>query len=68
MKEVPTIQFLEEYARVVLQKNIESLYACGGGNIYNCQLTIISKFSLAMFSPILADSWNLKHLHLFNGP
>ncbi|XP_059451094.1 DNA replication ATP-dependent helicase/nuclease JHS1 isoform X1 [Corylus avellana] len=29
MKEVPTIQFLEEYARVVLQKNIESLYACG---------------------------------------
>ncbi|GMY22919.1 DNA replication ATP-dependent helicase/nuclease JHS1 isoform X2 [Fagus crenata] len=28
-KEIPTIKFLEEYARVVLQKNIESLYACG---------------------------------------
>lgn len=56
MKEVPTVQFLEEYARVVLQKNIESLYACGGGNIYNCQLTIISNFSMAMSSPILVDS------------
>lgn len=30
VKEVPTINFLEEYARIVLQKNIESLYACGG--------------------------------------
>ncbi|KAJ4727342.1 DNA replication ATP-dependent helicase Dna2 [Melia azedarach] len=29
VKEVPTINFLEEYARIVLQKNIESLYACG---------------------------------------
>ncbi|KAM4081953.1 hypothetical protein ACJW30_11G132500 [Castanea mollissima] len=29
MKEIPTIKFLEEYARVVLQKSIESLYACG---------------------------------------
>ncbi|XP_044494174.1 DNA replication ATP-dependent helicase/nuclease JHS1 isoform X2 [Mangifera indica] len=27
--ETPTINFLEEYAGVVLQKNIESLYACG---------------------------------------
>lgn len=30
MKEIPTMKFLEEYARLVLQKNIESLYACGG--------------------------------------
>ncbi|KAL9434767.1 hypothetical protein AB3S75_021104 [Citrus x aurantiifolia] len=29
MKEIPTMNFLEEYARLVLQKNIESLYACG---------------------------------------
>lgn len=29
MKEIPTMKFLEEYARLVLQKNIESLYACG---------------------------------------
>ncbi|KAF3447603.1 hypothetical protein FNV43_RR12790 [Rhamnella rubrinervis] len=27
--EIPTITFLEEYARAVLQKNIENLYACG---------------------------------------
>ncbi|KAK2650910.1 hypothetical protein Ddye_018399 [Dipteronia dyeriana] len=29
IKEVPTVNFLEECARIVLQKNIESLYACG---------------------------------------
>ncbi|TYH76445.1 hypothetical protein ES332_D04G086400v1 [Gossypium tomentosum] len=29
MKESPTVHFLEEYARIVLQKNMESLYACG---------------------------------------
>ncbi|KAM7512220.1 hypothetical protein LguiB_011095 [Lonicera macranthoides] len=29
IKEIPTKEFLEEYARVVLQKNFESLYACG---------------------------------------
>lgn len=29
MKEIPTMNFLEEYARIVLQKNFESLYACG---------------------------------------
>ncbi|XP_040995352.1 DNA replication ATP-dependent helicase/nuclease JHS1 [Juglans microcarpa x Juglans regia] len=29
IKESPTIKFLEEYAGVVLQKNMESLYACG---------------------------------------
>lgn len=44
MKEIPTINFLKEYATVVLQKNIESLYACGGGNFYNSQLTTISTF------------------------
>lgn len=30
MEETPTITFLEERARMVLQKNIENLYACGG--------------------------------------
>lgn len=30
MKDNPTINLLEEHARTVLQKNIESLYACGG--------------------------------------
>ncbi|KAF5744240.1 DNA replication ATP-dependent helicase/nuclease DNA2 isoform X3 [Tripterygium wilfordii] len=30
MKEFPTIKFLKDYARIVLLKNIESLYACGG--------------------------------------
>ncbi|XP_057995142.1 DNA replication ATP-dependent helicase/nuclease JHS1-like isoform X2 [Hevea brasiliensis] len=29
MDEKPTVKFLERYARVVLQKNIDSLYACG---------------------------------------
>ncbi|KAI4353108.1 hypothetical protein L6164_002081 [Bauhinia variegata] len=29
MKESPTINFLEEYARVVFQRNLEGLYACG---------------------------------------
>ncbi|GAV87672.1 Cas_Cas4 domain-containing protein/Dna2 domain-containing protein/AAA_11 domain-containing protein/AAA_12 domain-containing protein [Cephalotus follicularis] len=29
VKETPTISFLEEFTRMVLQKNIESLYACG---------------------------------------
>ncbi|XVE99925.1 hypothetical protein REPUB_Repub03eG0242300 [Reevesia pubescens] len=29
VKESPTVQFLEEYARIVLQNNMESLYACG---------------------------------------
>ncbi|XP_028798856.1 DNA replication ATP-dependent helicase/nuclease DNA2 isoform X2 [Neltuma alba] len=29
IKDSPTINFLEEYARLVLQRNIESLYACG---------------------------------------
>ncbi|KAF8379125.1 hypothetical protein HHK36_028554 [Tetracentron sinense] len=29
VREFPTKDFLEEYARIVIQKNIESLYACG---------------------------------------
>ncbi|XP_010275324.1 PREDICTED: DNA replication ATP-dependent helicase/nuclease DNA2 [Nelumbo nucifera] len=29
LRELPTKDFLEEYARTVLQKNIDSLYACG---------------------------------------
>lgn len=30
VKEEPTKEFLDECAGVVLQKNVESLYACGG--------------------------------------
>ncbi|RVX02402.1 DNA replication ATP-dependent helicase/nuclease DNA2 [Vitis vinifera] len=29
IREIPTKVFLEEYARIVVQKNLESLYACG---------------------------------------
>jgi len=29
-KENPTVNFMDDYAEVVLQRNIESLYACGG--------------------------------------
>ncbi|GMJ09463.1 jing he sheng 1, embryo defective 2411 [Hibiscus trionum] len=29
LKASPTVHYLEEYARIVLQKNMESLYACG---------------------------------------
>uniref|UniRef100_A0A5B7AJ85 DNA helicase n=2 Tax=Davidia involucrata TaxID=16924 RepID=A0A5B7AJ85_DAVIN len=29
MRETPTKEFLEEYAQIVLQKNVQSLYACG---------------------------------------
>lgn len=34
MDEKPTAKYLEGYAKVALQKNIETLYACGGGNLY----------------------------------
>lgn len=44
MKEIPTMNFLEEYAMIVLQKNIESLYACGGGDFYECHFNLISLF------------------------
>ncbi|TQD94864.1 hypothetical protein C1H46_019564 [Malus baccata] len=30
MKEIPAVTFLEERTRVVLQKHLENLYACGG--------------------------------------
>lgn len=56
MKEIPTIKFLEEYARVVLQKSIESLYACGGANSYIWQLTVISKLSMFSMLIIIVDS------------
>lgn len=32
IKESPTKEFLEGYARIVIQKNLENLYACGGGD------------------------------------
>lgn len=44
MTETPTINFLEEYAGVVLQKNIESLYACGGGDFLKCHFQILISF------------------------
>ena len=56
IKEIPTIMFLEEYARVVLQKSIESLYACGGANSYICQLTVISKLLMFSMLIIIVDS------------
>lgn len=40
MKESPTVHFLEEYARIVLQKNMESLYACGGEYLDKYSFTI----------------------------
>lgn len=30
MQDNPAINFLEDYAKTVLQKNIETVYACGG--------------------------------------
>lgn len=30
IRESPAQEFLEDYARIVLQKSLESLYACGG--------------------------------------
>lgn len=41
IKEIPTKEFLEEYARVVLQKNFESLYACGGEIYKNISLLFL---------------------------
>lgn len=38
MEETPTINFLEEHTRFVLQKNIENLYACGGWNFLDFTL------------------------------
>lgn len=38
LEDVPSTQFLEQQAKEVLLKNIESLYACGGkirDNIFN---------------------------------
>lgn len=35
-KDNPTINFLEDYTEVVLQRNIESLFACGGVLLFIC--------------------------------
>ncbi|KAL4585843.1 hypothetical protein LXL04_010469 [Taraxacum kok-saghyz] len=45
IKETPTKGFLEEYARVLLQKNFESLYACGvyEGDVYKTMIEAIPK-------------------------
>ncbi|XP_052303207.1 DNA replication ATP-dependent helicase/nuclease JHS1 isoform X5 [Populus trichocarpa] len=45
MQDNPTINFLEEYARIVLQKNIESLHACGvnENDIFNTLVEAIPK-------------------------
>lgn len=39
VKEEPTKEFLDEYAGLVLQKNVESLYACGGRTVTLLLLT-----------------------------
>ncbi|KAI3719214.1 hypothetical protein L6452_20109 [Arctium lappa] len=45
IRETPTKEFLEEYARVLLQKNYESLYACGvyEGDIYKTMIDAIPR-------------------------
>ncbi|KAK9069565.1 hypothetical protein SSX86_011469 [Deinandra increscens subsp. villosa] len=45
IREIPTKEFLEEYARVLLQKNYESLYACGvyEGDIHKTMIEAIPR-------------------------
>ncbi|XP_023743662.1 DNA replication ATP-dependent helicase/nuclease JHS1 [Lactuca sativa] len=45
VKETPTKVFLEEYARILLQKNYESLYACGvyEGDVHKTMIEAIPK-------------------------
>nr|XP_043625334.1 DNA replication ATP-dependent helicase/nuclease JHS1 [Erigeron canadensis] len=45
IRETPTKEFLEEYARVLLQKNYESLYACGvhEGDIHKTMIEAIPR-------------------------
>lgn len=45
LKETPSIKFLEDYARLVLQKHMESLYACGvnENDIYKTLVEAIPK-------------------------
>ncbi|XP_024988760.1 DNA replication ATP-dependent helicase/nuclease DNA2 [Cynara cardunculus var. scolymus] len=45
IRETPTKEFLEEYARVLLQKNYESLYACGvyEGDIHKTMIDAIPR-------------------------
>lgn len=35
MEEAPTVAFLEEVSRTVLQKSMENVYACGGDHLFN---------------------------------
>lgn len=48
MKDNPTKDFLEEYARTVLEKNMEDLYACGGGyfKIFNLDSSFVGLVNL----------------------
>ncbi|KAK9065396.1 hypothetical protein SSX86_016779 [Deinandra increscens subsp. villosa] len=45
IREIPTKDFLEEYARILLQKNYESLYACGvyEGDIHKTMIEAIPR-------------------------
>ncbi|KAK9273764.1 hypothetical protein L1049_018574 [Liquidambar formosana] len=45
IREIPTKDFLEEYARIVLQKNVQSLYACGvnENDIYEILIAAVPK-------------------------
>lgn len=50
IRESPTKEFLEDYARVVLQKSLESLYACGGGSSVKLLFTLASENMLSLKS------------------
>ncbi|KVH97095.1 Dna2 [Cynara cardunculus var. scolymus] len=52
IRETPTKEFLEEYARVLLQKNYESLYACGvyEGDIHKTMIDAIPRILMQVKS------------------
>ncbi|KAJ6319289.1 hypothetical protein OIU78_014832 [Salix suchowensis] len=60
MQDNPTINFLEEYARIVLRKNIESLHACGvnENDIFNTLVEAIPK--LINWTNLFKDSQDSK--------
>ncbi|GLT73724.1 hypothetical protein SLA2020_455620 [Shorea laevis] len=60
LKEIPSLNFLEEYARLVLQKNLESLYACGvnENDMYKTLIEAIPKILNWIF--LFKDSQNSK--------
>lgn len=59
IEEAPTVAFLEEVSRTVLQKSMENVYACGGKHFYNLYLSgldgIRGKREMDDFSHLLRD-------------